>query len=126
MLLGLDEAEALFGIREPDAIFDTLFTQGKAKYAAIKDGGNGALVADADLREKLPPFPCKPVEPIGAGDGFNAGFLAGILQGKDVVTAGRMGAVCGALATQTPGDVEGYPDAVQMEAALTGGSVTYR
>lgn len=126
VLLGLDEAEALFGIREPDAIFDTLFTQGKAKYAAIKDGGNGALVADADLREKLPPFPCKPVEPIGAGDGFNAGFLAGILQGKDVVTAGRMGAVCGALATQTPGDVEGYPDAVQMEAALTGGSVTYR
>ena len=126
VFLGLDEAEALFGIREPDAIFDTLFTQGKAKYAAIKDGGNGALVADADLREKLPPFPCKPVEPIGAGDGFNAGFLAGILQGKDVVTAGRMGAVCGALATQTPGDVEGYPDAVQMEAALTGGSVTYR
>ncbi len=77
VLLGLDEAEALFGIREPDAIFDTLFTQGKAKYAAIKDGGNGALVADADLREKLPPFPCKPVEPIGAGDGFQRRVLGG-------------------------------------------------
>ena len=66
------------------------------------------------------------LEPIGAGDGFNAGFLAGILQGRDVVTAGRMGAICGALATQTPGDVEGYPDAAQMEAALTGAAITYR
>ena len=56
----------------------------------------------------------------------NAGFLAGILQGRDVVTAGRMGAICGALATQTPGDVEGYPDAAQMEAALTGAAITYR
>ena len=93
---------------------------------AIKDGGNGAWVADKTTREKLPPYPCKPIEPIGAGDGFNAGFLAGILQGRDVVTAGRMGAICGALATQTPGDVEGYPDAAQMEAALTGAAITYR
>ena len=35
-------------------------------------------------------------------------------------------AICGALATQTPGDVEGYPDAAQMEAALTGAAITYR
>lgn len=120
VLLGLDEADALFGLRDPDAIFDLLFRDGCAQYVAIKDGGNGAWVADKTTREKLPPYPCKPIEPIGAGDGFNAGFLAGILQGRDVVTAGRMGAICGALATQTPGDVEGYPDAAQMEAALTG------
>ena len=126
VLLGLDEADALFGLRDPDAIFDLLFRDGCAQYVAIKDGGNGAWVADKTTREKLPPYPCKPIEPIGAGDGFNAGFLAGILQGRDVVTAGRMGAICGALATQTPGDVEGYPDAAQMEAALTGAAITYR
>ena len=126
VLLGLDEADALFGLRDPDAIFDLLFRDGCAQYVAIKDGGNGAWAADKTTREKLPPYPCKPMEPIGAGDGFNAGFLAGILQGRDVVTAGRMGAICGALATQTPGDVEGYPDAAQMEAALTGAAITYR
>ena len=126
VLLGLDEAETLFGLRDPDRILDLLFEQGAAQYVAIKDGGNGAWAADRITREKIPPYPCKPVEPIGAGDGFGAGFLAGILQGKDVVTSGRMGAVCGALATQTPGDVEGYPDVAQMEAALTGGKITYR
>ena len=102
VLLGLDEADALFGLRDPDAIFDLLFRDGCAQYVAIKDGGNGAWVADKTTREKLPPYPCKPIEPIGAGDGFNAGFLAGILQGRDVVTAGRMGAICGALAPGNP------------------------
>ncbi len=126
VLLGLDEAEALFGLRDSDAILDCLFSRGQARYAAIKDGGSGAWAADRDRRVKLPPYPCHPIEPIGAGDGFNAGFLAGVVQGRDVETAGRMGAICGALATETPGDVEGYPDARQMEAALTGSKVIYR
>lgn len=126
VLIGLDEAECLFGTRDAEAIVSLLFREGCAQYVAIKDGGNGAWAADPNTMEKIPPYPCKPVEPIGAGDGFNAGFLAGILQGKDVITAGKMGAICGALATQTPGDVEGYPDEDQMRTALSGGTVTYR
>ncbi len=126
VLMGLDEAEALFNLNETDAIFDYLFQNGCARYAAIKDGGRGAWVADQTSRTQIPPFPCKPIDPIGAGDGFNAGFLAGILEGKDIVTAGQMGGVCGALATQFPGDVEGYPDRLQMENALSGAQIVYR
>lgn len=126
VLMGLNEAETLFGTREVEQILRILFGEGCAKYAAIKDGGNGAWVSDGTTCQKIPPYPCKPIEPIGAGDGFNAGFLAGILQGKDVVIAGKMGGICGALATQTPGDVEGYPDIEQMQTALYGGCVTYR
>lgn len=126
VLLGADEAETLFGIAKPEAVFDLLFSQGCARYAALKDGGRGAWVADAQTRLHIAPYPCNPVDPIGAGDGFNAGFLAGILQKKGLETAGRMGAICGALATQTTGDVEGYPDASQMQAALTNAAVTYR
>ena len=126
VLMSLDEAEVLFGIRDVDQVMKLLFTEGCAKYVAIKDGGNGAWASDGKICEKIPPYPCKPIEPIGAGDGFNAGFLAGLLQGKDAVTAGKMGGICGALATQTPGDVEGYPDIQQMETALYGGCVTYR
>lgn len=126
VLMGLDEAEVLFGIRDVDQVMKRLFTEGCARYVAIKDGGNGAWASDGKICEKIPPYPCKPIEPIGAGDGFNAGFLAGLLQGRDVVTAGKMGGICGALATQTPGDVEGYPDIEQMRTALYGGCVTYR
>lgn len=125
VLLGMDEAETLFGISEPKAIFDTLFSGG-VRYAAIKNGGRGAVAADRKGRYPIDPYPCVSVDPVGAGDGFNAGFLAGLLQGKGTREAGRMGAVCGALATQVPGDVEGYPDEAQMEAALHSGKIIYR
>lgn len=126
VLLGLSEAETLFGERDPDKIFDLLFQKGRARYAAVKNGGEGAWAADGERRVFLEPYPCRCIDPIGAGDGFNAGFLAGILRGEDLETAGKMGAVCGALATQTTGDTEGYPDERQMKAALLGAEVAYR
>ncbi len=126
VLLGLDEAEALFGLRDAQGVAELLFTEGCAEYVAVKDGGNGAWVASRTQGVHIPPYPCHPVDPIGAGDGFNAGFLAGLVQGRGIEVAGQMGGICGALATQVPGDVEGYPDAVQMETILSGGSVIYR
>lgn len=126
ILLGAEEADALFGQTAPEEVFSTLFGKGRARYVALKDGSRGAWVADAQQSCHIPPYPCKPIEPIGAGDGFNAGFLAGILQGRAIAEAGRMGGICGALATQATGDVEGYPDAVQMRAALNNTAVTYR
>ncbi len=127
VLLGLDEAKTLFDTCDPDQILDLLFQQGSAHYAAIKNGAEGAWVADRQHRIRLAPYPCKCVEPIGAGDGFNAGFLAGLLtHHRDIETAGRMGCICGALATQVPGDVEGYPDAATMQYALQGAEIIYR
>ena len=55
-----------------------------------------------------------------------SGVLAGLLQGRTLEQAGRMGAVCGALATEVPGDVEGCPDAARMDAILNGSSTIYR
>lgn len=126
VLLGVNEAEALFNLRDADAICDLLLQNGSAQYIGLKDGGNGAIVASKTTRCHIPPHPCKPIDPIGAGDGFNAGFLAGLLQDRDIETSGRMGAICGALATQTLGDVEGYPDAERLEIELRGTSITYR
>ena len=126
VLLGLSEAEILFGETEPDASFDLLFREGGVRYAAIKNGAEGAWAADRSRRIAVKPYPCRSVDPIGAGDGFNAGFLAGILLRRELDTAGKMGAICGALATQTTGDVEGYPDRKQMENALSQTEEIYR
>ncbi len=126
LLLGLDEAKVLFGLDQPDAVFDALFAEGAAKYIAVKDGSRGAYVADRRQRFFIPPYPCHPVDPIGAGDGFDAGFLAGLLKGCGTELCGKMGAICGALATQVTGDVEGYPDELQMRQILDGESIAYR
>ncbi|MDR3077835.1 MAG: sugar kinase [Planctomycetota bacterium] len=126
VMLGLDEAEAIFGEGEPERVFDRLFGKGRAERAAIKDGANGAWVADASGYWKIPPIPCRCLEPIGAGDAFNAGFLAGCLEGRDVESCGRMGNIAGGLATQVVGDVEGYPSRETMLARLEGGSEIFR
>lgn len=126
VLMGLSEAKALFGLDDQQKIFEKLFSLGTAKYIAIKNGDKGAIVSDGSQSVTIAPYPCRCVDPVGAGDGFNAGFLTGIMRGEDIVTAGRMGAICGALATQTTGDMEGYPDAKQMSQALNNSEIIYR
>lgn len=126
VLMGLDEAEVLFGTRNVEQLCAGLFAVGHTEVAAFKDGSRGAWIADRNQCIRLEPYPCHCIDPIGAGDGFNAGVLAGLLQGRTLEQAGRMGAVCGALATEVPGDVEGCPDAARMDAILNGSSTIYR
>lgn len=126
VLLGLDEAETLFGSRDEKRIVDILFSGGRTEYAAIKNGGEGAVAADAEQICRIAPHPCNCIDPIGAGDAFNAAFLCGILEGKGIRECGVMGAVAGALATETYGDTEGYPTEEHMANVLCGKEKVYR
>ncbi|MCC8027002.1 MAG: sugar kinase [Clostridium sp.] len=126
VLLGAEEAKTLLGTEDALKVMDLLFKKGKAGLIAVKDGAKGASVGSPEVFASIPAFPCTCVDPVGAGDAFNAAFLCGILEGKEVEECGRMGAVAGALATETYGDTEGYPSREQMEAALKGQAVIYR
>jgi adenosine kinase len=46
------------------------------------------------------------VDPTGAGDGYRAGLLKGIVTGKDMETAAKMGAVVAAYAVEKYGTQE--------------------
>ena len=46
-------------------------------------------MGDGDGLTEIPPFPCASIDPVGAGDAFNAAFLCGILEGKDVADQGK-------------------------------------
>lgn len=126
VLLGADEAEALIGTRDPKKIGHTMFEQGRAKVVAVKDGANGAVIVTEDAALFIPPCACHPIDPIGAGDAFNAAFLCGILEGKTWKTCGEMGAVAGALATETYGDTEGYPSKERLNSVMQGRNEIYR
>jgi 2-dehydro-3-deoxygluconokinase len=58
------------------------------------------------------------VDPVGAGDAFCAGFIAGQLDGVELEAALRMGNACGALAVAAPGDQAGLPDRVELGRLL--------
>jgi 2-dehydro-3-deoxygluconokinase len=61
------------------------------------------------------------IDPVGAGDAFCAGFIAGRLDGVDLETAMRMGNACGALAVAAAGDQTGLPDRAELGRLLVSG-----
>lgn len=76
----------------------------------VKCGARGALVQDGPNRELVPGVAVVPVDTIGAGDSFNAGFLSAYLRGCSPVEAARMGNITGALSTQASGGTEAFRD----------------
>lgn len=126
VLMGLDEARQLCGTEGYEDTVDYLFEHGAARYIAIKDGARGAYAADKATAVEILPYPCNCVDPVGAGDAFNAAFLCGILEGKAIEECGKMGAICGALATETFGDTEGYPTGKMLKDIMEKKEVVYR
>lgn len=110
ILVGLDEAKILYGTDDVKQLAELILSSGKVEYLAIKNGDKGAWVCDHSRQYFIPPVPCNPVDSVGAGDAFNAGFLAGILEKRSLKECGSIGAIAGALATETKGDIEGLPN----------------
>ena len=76
----------------------------------VKLGERGALCADGRLRCLVSLPPVTPVDATGAGDCFNAGLIAGLLDGRDLPQAAALGCAAGALSTGAPGGTASAPD----------------
>ena len=57
---------------------------------------NARIVCELAKRTDIPVTKIVPVDATGAGDQFAAGFLFGLVSGRDMETCGRMGNVCAA------------------------------
>lgn len=55
------------------------------------------------------------IDPVGAGDAFNAGYLAARLRERPVEEALRAGALCGRAVANALGDTAGFPTALPFE-----------
>ncbi|MGB0013181.1 MAG: carbohydrate kinase family protein [Candidatus Sulfotelmatobacter sp.] len=75
---------------------------------AVKCGADGTIVQSGGKRTRVPGIAVRPVDTIGAGDSFNAGFLAAWLSGCTVEESARAGNITGAFATQHPGGTEAF------------------
>lgn len=84
----------------------------------VKCGARGALVQDHALRESVPGVSVTPVDTIGAGDSFNAGFLSAYLRGASPMEAARAGNVAGALSTLGAGGTEAFRNVELRERFL--------
>ncbi|WP_088186533.1 sugar kinase [Desulfosporosinus sp. FKA] len=106
---GIDEAELLLGIKDVEAIADYFTAQG-SKIVAIKLGSEGCYLRQESESRYVPGFKVeKVIDTVGAGDGFAAGLLAGILRKESLEESGKYANGIGAMATLAQGDSDGYP-----------------
>jgi sugar/nucleoside kinase (ribokinase family) len=90
---------------------------------AVKRGPDGALAIDSSgSLIEVPAYGVDAVDTVGAGDAFDAGFLAGWLDGRPVRDCLAWGVACGALSTRAVGGTAGQATRGELEAALTGWS----
>jgi 2-dehydro-3-deoxygluconokinase len=116
-LPGLDDAEALTGLREPDTIADFYLKLG-AQVVVVKMGRGGALAATANRRERIYARAVKTVDATGAGDCFDGAFLAEYVRLSDPFAAARFANVAAALSTRGYGAVAPLPRRGEVEAAM--------
>jgi 2-dehydro-3-deoxygluconokinase len=112
-----EDMAAISGLDDAERLLDYCLDLG-ARVVALKLGAQGAIVADGNLRFRVPPHPCRPVDATGAGDVFGGALLARLLAGDDLEAAARYAAVAAALSTEGYGAVDPIPYAAQVRAAM--------
>ncbi|MDN8547768.1 sugar kinase [Microbacterium sp. NM3R9] len=110
---GEDELE-LIGGTDADAAATALLAGGVAEVI-VKRGAAGATARVGADTVDAPGFRIDPVDTVGAGDAFVAGYLSSRLAGDDPATALHRGNTCGAIACLTPGDWEAAPTLREIE-----------
>ncbi len=84
----------------------------------VKRGKQGCRVKHHGEVFDIAGMTVAPVDTIGAGDSFNAGFLCAWLNGLDLPTCARAGNITGALSTQAVGGTEAFRDQALRESFL--------
>jgi len=84
----------------------------------VKMGASGAVAIRDGHRFSAPAVPVTVIDPIGAGDSFDAGFLHQFLRGADLTTCLAYGNVCGAFSATDCGGTEAFRDTARMQEFL--------
>lgn len=104
-LLTLDDEKLLWG--------DNSVNDCKQRYAqfpvrelVLKRGSDSAIIISHDQTMEIPvPLVSNVIDTTGAGDSFNAGFLAGRLSGKSLEDSARLGIQCASIIIQHRGAI---------------------
>ncbi|MDQ1135419.1 2-dehydro-3-deoxygluconokinase [Microbacterium sp. SORGH_AS 1204] len=107
---GDDEARLLLGgpALSPGEYAAALLALGPSQ-AVVKSGAAGAVAHEGEQKASAAAVAIDPVDTVGAGDAFVAGYLAALLRGATLSERLALGVQCGAFACLGPGDWESLP-----------------
>ena len=94
----------------------------RAPLTVVKAGADGAMAATTGEVIHIPGIPVRVVDTTGAGDSFDAGFLAGYLAGEPLERSLALGNACGAMSSRVTGGTEGQPTLAEALEAIERGT----
>ena len=110
---GEDEAAIAVGPGTADALARRLAELGPAQVV-LKQGAAGAYALVDGVEHEQAALAVTPVDTVGAGDGFVAGYVAELLAGLGVTERLATAVRVGAFACLVPGDWEGMPTRAEL------------
>jgi 5-dehydro-2-deoxygluconokinase len=108
------EVRIAVGTADPDAAADRLLARG-VRWAVIKCGADGVLIATASGRWAVPPCRVEVVCGLGAGDGFGGALIHGLLSGWDPPRTAAYANAAGALVASRLACADAMPTADEIE-----------
>ncbi|PKH12252.1 sugar kinase [Planomicrobium sp. MB-3u-38] len=110
ILPGLDEGQLMTGETDVEAVAQALADGDSEKIIVIKLGDKGAYLHAGEQKAYISGFPADHiVDPVGAGDGFAAGVISGLLREEPLEQTVRRANAIGAMVVGVSGDIEGLP-----------------
>jgi 2-dehydro-3-deoxygluconokinase len=110
ILPGISEGDFLCGTDVKEDIAQQFLNLG-ASLVVVKLGGEGAYYQTNHEDGTVSGFKVdRVIDPVGAGDGFAAGLLSGLLEGLSIYESVKRGCAIGAMVVMVNGDIEGLPD----------------
>jgi sugar/nucleoside kinase (ribokinase family) len=94
----------------------------RAGTVVVKDGDRGAIAGGGGQLHRVAGVAADMVDTTGAGDSFDAGFLAAWLGGEPLERALAIANMCGALSTRTLGGTGAQPTMAEVTTMLEEGS----
>jgi len=116
LLPNAQEALALAGRTDGDIEAAAHDLARDGTLVVVKLGAEGALAVEDGDTIRAAAKPVDAVDGTGAGDSFDAGFLAARLNGDDLAHALALGCACGALSTRRAGGTAAQPTLEEARA----------
>jgi sugar/nucleoside kinase (ribokinase family) len=110
------EARAITGIDDVDVAAEALSERGAT--VAVKFGQGGGLAIDGQELVRSEAIPIAVVDTTGAGDTFDAGFIAARLRGWTLGRCLQLAVACGSLSTRAMGGTAAQPSLDEALAAI--------
>jgi sugar/nucleoside kinase (ribokinase family) len=112
-----DEAALITGLEDPCRQAERFHSAG-VRTVAITCGGRGTVLLGEGLRVKAGAYPTSYVGATGAGDAFDAGYIAGLLAGGDPLRCLEWGSALGASCVRSIGATESVFTRQEAEAFM--------